>query len=114
MKHLVKQGKEYLNNLKRDRMENEEIFEEAVANSWWDYEHVEGHLYSTTYRNGFIEGAKWQAEKMYSEEEVLTLFKKYQYDLAQWVLKRERKSDYGLMPIPTEWFEEFKNTKDGK
>ena len=45
-------------------MENKETFEEAVVNSWLDYEHVEGHLYSTTYRAGFEAGAKWQAERM--------------------------------------------------
>jgi hypothetical protein len=47
-------------------MENKETFEEAVVNSWLDYEHVEGHLYSTTYRAGFEAGAKWQAERMYN------------------------------------------------
>jgi hypothetical protein len=51
-------------------------------------------------------GAKWQAERMYSEEEVMDLFRKYQYDLAQWVLRME--DDIGGKPIPTEWFEQFK------
>jgi flagellar biosynthesis/type III secretory pathway protein FliH len=55
---------------------------------------------------GFINGAKWQAQKMYSEEEVMDLFRKYQYDLAQWVLRME--DDIGGKPIPTEWFETFK------
>jgi hypothetical protein len=57
-------------------------------------------------RECFIEGAKWQAEKMYSEEEVKNLFSKYQYDLAQWVLRME--DDINGRPIPTEWFEQFK------
>jgi hypothetical protein len=35
-------------------------------------------------KRGFIEGAKWQAERMYSEEEVIKLFKKIiKYD-AKW------------------------------
>jgi hypothetical protein len=35
-------------------------------------------------RNIWIEGAKWQAERMYSEEEVIKLFKKIiKYD-AKW------------------------------
>lgn len=51
-------------------MKNKEL-EEAAENSWINYEHVEGHLYSTSYRNGFIAGAKWQAERMYSKEDVL-------------------------------------------
>jgi hypothetical protein len=52
-------------------MENKETLEEAAVNSWMDYEHVEGHLYSTSYRNGFKAGAKWQAEKMYTKDDVL-------------------------------------------
>jgi hypothetical protein len=55
---------------------------------------------------GFKDGAKWQQERMYSEEEVRDLFKKYQYDLAQWVLRME--DDIDGKPIPTEWFEQFK------
>jgi hypothetical protein len=54
----------------------------------------------------FIAGAKWQQERMYSEEEVNNLFRKYQYDLAQWVLKIE--DDINGRPIPTEWFEQNK------
>ena len=50
----------------RQFLHKQETLKEAVANSWWDYEHVEGHLYSTTYKNGFKEGAKWQAERMYN------------------------------------------------
>ena len=53
-----------------------------------------------------VKMAKWQSQKMYSEEEVLELFKKYQYDLAQWVLRMEH--DINGKPIPTEWFEQFK------
>jgi len=35
-----------------------------------------GNLMSSLQVNGFIAGAKWQAEKMYSEEEVLELLQK--------------------------------------
>jgi hypothetical protein len=51
-------------------------------------------------------GAKWQAERMYSEEEVRNLFSKYQYDYAQWVLRME--DDINGQPMPTEWFEQLK------
>ena len=53
--------------------------------------------------------SQWQAEQdknKYSEEEVMDLFRKYQYDLAQWVLRME--DDIDGSPIPTEWFEQFK------
>ena len=51
--------------------------------------------------------AKEQQDKnKYSEEEVRNLFRNYQYDLAQWVLRME--DDIDGKPIPTEWFEQFK------
>lgn len=45
-------------------------------------------------------------ERMYSEEEVMDLFRKYQYDLSQWVLRME--DDINGKPIPTDWFKQFK------
>ena len=62
--------------------------------------------YDKIWREGVQFGVKWQAERMYGEEEVRDLFKKYQYDLAQWVLRMEH--DINGKPIPTEWFEQFK------
>ena len=49
----------------------ETAVEEAAHTAWENYKHVEGNLYSTSFKNGFIAGAKWQSERMYSEEEVL-------------------------------------------
>jgi len=60
----------------------------------------------TSHMLGFYNGAKWQKERSYSEEEVKNLFKKYQYDLAQWILRME--DDINSRPIPTEWFEQYK------
>jgi hypothetical protein len=34
------------------------------------------------YANGLDDGAKWQAERMYSEEEVIILLQKYRFDLS--------------------------------
>ena len=44
--------------------------EEAKQTAWMLYEHFEGNLYSTSFKNGFELGAKWQAERMNSEGEV--------------------------------------------
>jgi hypothetical protein len=82
-------------------MENKETLEEAMSKDGYhesDYDKI--------WRAGVQFGVKWQAERMYSEEEVRDLFKKYQYDLAQWVLRMEH--DINGKPIPTEWFEQFK------
>jgi hypothetical protein len=49
----------------------QETLEEASHTAWLNYEHVEGNLYSTSFKNGFKFGANYQAERMYSEEEVM-------------------------------------------
>ena len=53
-----------------------------------------------TYEYGFKDGAKWQQERMYSEEDVKTAF------LDGWQLRD------GNLPFPKakkKWFNEFKN-----
>jgi hypothetical protein len=50
------------------------------------------------FSNGVIEGAKWQAERMYSEEEVLKLLNHRSFDLQ---FKKDVKTS-------SEWFEKFK------
>ena len=50
-------------------------------------------------RDIFKEGAKWQAERMYSEEEVLDLLHRRNFDLKH---KKDTKTT-------KEWFEQFKN-----
>jgi hypothetical protein len=50
------------------------------------------------HREKFIEGAKWQQERMYSEEEVIELIKKAVY-------KKQNAWKVGELD---EWFEQFK------
>ena len=48
-------------------------------------------------RNAFIEVAKWQQERMYSEEEVIAILENFS-------------STFDLITItPKQWFEQFKN-----
>jgi hypothetical protein len=42
----------------------QETLEEASHTAWLNYEHVEGNLYSTSFKNGFKFGAKWQAQRI--------------------------------------------------
>jgi hypothetical protein len=51
-----------------------------------------------SYVEAFIEGAKWQSERMYSEEEVIDLLQK----MNDWPTICEGRSDI------EEWFEQFK------
>ena len=52
-------------------------------------------------KQDFIKGAEWQAERMYSEEEVLQLL--YKRDL--YLLNRDETVE---LELPEEWFEQFK------
>jgi hypothetical protein len=56
------------------------------------------------YRRIFIDGAKWQAERMYSEEDM--------EEYAEFCIRCYQKE----LPciIAKDWFEQFKKTKDGK
>jgi hypothetical protein len=59
------------------------------------------------YRRIFITGAEWQAERMYSEGEVISLLRKYRFDLTS-----QKTAIIGdTAPL---WFEQFKKTKDGE
>ena len=50
----------------------------------------------------FYNGAKWQAERMYSEEEVIELLQKYRLDLSS-----GKTANIG--DTTKFWFEQFKN-----
>ena len=80
----------------------QETLEEAAVNCW-----AEGNWDNRdSFTDGFVEGAKWQQERMYSEEEVRNLFRNYQYDSAQFAAIMEGDTDG--KPTPTGWFEKFK------
>ena len=77
----------------------QETLEEAAENYNDDFQIKGGskapHIKNVHIMNHFIEGAKWQQERMYSEEEVLELLRK-----AHFVEQNIK-----------EWFEQFKKTK---
>jgi hypothetical protein len=70
-----------------------ETLEEAAINCWaegaWDNR--------DDFTDGFVEGAKWQQERMYSEEEVLEL-----------LLKSKIETSNLYYEDIKEWFEQFK------
>jgi hypothetical protein len=55
-----------LNNMNKETLE--EAVERIYDDNLFEYQ---------KYRNGFIQGTKWQAERMYSEEEVIEIAKQY-------------------------------------
>ena len=60
---------EILDEMKRIEEPKQETLEEAAENYY--------KLYQV--KEGFIDGAKWQQERMYSEEEVLKLLKEFHF-----------------------------------
>jgi hypothetical protein len=78
----------------------EETLEEAAVNCWaegaWDNR--------DDFTDGFIEGAKWQAKRMYSEEEVLEQLN-ILMSLSSSTLDKFT-DDNGNITI--KWFEQFK------
>jgi hypothetical protein len=79
-------------------MENKETLEEAAKRA------VKSGLFKD--ETLFIAGAKWEAKRMYSEEEVISLLRKYRFDLTS-----QKTAIIGdTAPL---WFEQFKKTKDG-
>ena len=60
-----------------------------------------GNLYRTTFKGGFEEGVKWQAGRMYSEEEVLTIL----YFRSMYQDHFESNDEI------KEWFDKFKKTR---
>jgi hypothetical protein len=81
-------------------MKSKETLEEA-ANKIYPNNGFEDELYwdlGEIYRDKFIEGAKWQAERMYSEEEVLELLNKFS----------NRDGNHEDEQRTKNWFEQFK------
>jgi hypothetical protein len=63
--------------------------------------------YRRGFEEGFIEGVKYQAERMYSEGEVRQISLDFFY---HWWNSKGTNTEQGF----DKWFEQFKTTKDGK
>ena len=80
-------------------MENKETVEEFIRKSYLS--RLENHL-SVDFEDGVKLGAKWQQERMYSEEEVLQILFRFtnKFDL--------QKNIEITAEMQKEWFEQFK------
>jgi len=97
-----------LNNLKRSKMSNKETLEEAAKRIANDSKHYGIKLdYQDGIYYGFKIGVKWQADKMYSEKDLIEAFRKGS-DNVDYCEK------YGWSSKLTEqeWFEQFKKQKN--
>jgi hypothetical protein len=78
----------------------QETLEEAAHN------HQKGNYdWQNEKRLSFIAGSKWQAERMYSEEEVYSLLEQSMKDCHLWELEEHYSGDYKNL---RSWFEQFK------
>ena len=64
-------------------------------------------------RRGFIEGAKWQAERMYSEEEVKRLAFDFYYDMSHKMGVNTNQISENATNVDI-WFEQLKKKEYGK
>ena len=83
-------------------MKKETLEEAAESRFGTDMDSIRGssvYDLNTDLKRGFIEGAKWQAERMYSEEEVFNLCREF----AIFVLRNGPSYEK-----QQEWFEQFK------
>jgi hypothetical protein len=89
-------------------MNKQETLEEAAENYGWRIktnsfsDRVKANELAESSKQDFIEGAKWQAEKMYSEEDMINFHK--------WAYQKNRieESDKTTKELLKEWFEQFK------
>ena len=76
----------------------QETLEEVAFENSIDYKPFEYNLSPQKYfEYGFIKGAKWQAERSYSEEEVQLILSKLLFDI------KHKKAENSV-----KWFEQFK------
>lgn len=78
-----------------------------------DYEEIYYHQQGCTKYDAFIEGAKWQAERMYSEEDLIHLlnFVSKEYSITSiggWFQAHESIEDIPSIEVLGKWFEQFK------
>ena len=94
----------------RQFLSKQELLEEVIENlttdqiawRWLDIEENYNSIEDTiSFEKGVEIGAKWQAERMYSEEEVIELLQKYRYDLSS-----GKTANIG--DTTKFWFEQFK------
>jgi hypothetical protein len=76
---------------------NKETLEEAAENQWGNV-HRTGVL-------GFIEGAKWMKERMYSEEEVKYIATRFAYECR----RKHPVTNNDTVLLFEEWFKNNKN-----
>jgi hypothetical protein len=81
----------------------QETLEEAAkkyAEKWYKSSDELSDFLIGVNSNSFKHGAKWQVERMYSEEEVLTIIKAFDKDFYQGIVERNGHTN--------KWFERFK------
>ena len=81
-------------------MNDKETLEEAAERLYPIILEDDGWDKNKQYRDEWIEGAKWQKEKHYSEEEVIELLKTFDKNFNSGIVERNK----GIK----KWFEQFK------
>jgi hypothetical protein len=101
----VGQIKRYVDCKGCDKKPKQETLEEAAEN----YVNRKGSIPTTEledaiFKQGFLDGAKWQADRMYSEEEVIEILTQRSKEFGT----KNEKFQKLLLKQDLEWFEQFK------
>lgn len=101
---LAKMYVNKLDTLLHDLSNQQETIEEAAAKHFNKEIFVEGVTIQYALQEAFITGAKWRAERMYSEEDII--------NFAHFYFKEEFNStmqtNKSTKELLSEWFEKFK------
>jgi len=89
----------------RDGLVKQETLEEVAEKYANELPEPYNYGINSDKKKGFIEGAKWQAERMYSEEEVLEILEHHTSYLQTFISQYIDRND---MKENDEWFEQFK------
>jgi hypothetical protein len=86
----------------KECLPKQETVEEAAEKLWLD------STSQLTSKNSFIQGAKWQQQQMYSEEDLISFAHFYFQEEFNSTMQNSNKSTDEILQ---EWFNQFKKTK---
>lgn len=89
---------------------------EAAETAWQDYEHKVGNLYSSSFKDGFVLGVKWNSEKIM---EFIEKLQQRQVEYENQAIKADsehttKKFTYKAIATRDCWKELFKMIQDGE
>ena len=105
----IEDGYNYKIIIPKEKSKQEQLEEAADIGKFAEKKYLErlNNFQSSDFKDGVFEGAKWQSERMYSEEEVLNIL--FQWSMYGVDIELDKLVDKLPSILPyNEWFEQFK------